>query len=284
VDGDLASPSAPVEFEGGIVRFKTTADLQIDSDLTVRNGGVATVESGGAITCESGGGILMESGSVINVQAGAVEAINGTLTVNSTQNLENGSELNVKAGSQINVKASSAVIFEGSTTPTYDSARTFTRTACHVANFDGAKWAQTIVPNVGYYTSNSTAAASEDVITFAIDPPDGCTITAVSVWTDPPGAHAGEPGAKTTVKLYEQNVATGAAITTVFTEADPATVGGATYEPAHAITKSGLSHVVDKSTKTYFVVVIPESGANSIVGTKIWPPRFTFTRAKLGEE
>lgn len=273
----LENTSILTAASGAIVTLATGSNILFDAgsattfDGDVDLGGAMVISSGGAIGVASGGEIFLDNGGLFTVQSG------GDIVV------ENGGEVTVSSGATHAIASGGTLTLGGTVTPTH-AARTFTRTACHVANFDGSKWSETVVPNVGYYTSNSIAAASTDVITFAIDPPDGCTITGVSVWTDPPGAHAGEPGVKTTVRLYEQNVVTGAAITQVFTQEDPATVAGGTYEPAHAITKTGLTTVVDKTTKTYFVVVVPESGANAIVGTKIWPPTFTFTRTKLGEE
>lgn len=287
VDGDQVSPTNPVEFIGGIVRFKTAGVLAVgdSGEAVIEEDGILTVEADGSIELEAGGGILANVGSVINMSG--VQAINGTLVVNATENIANGGEFNVESGGVATVESGGIIRLEGTTVPTYlsPSARTFTRTACHLALYDQSVWdaGPFAAPTNGYYVSTSNAGNSGDRIVFAIDPPDGSTITAISVWTDPPGGHVGDPAEKTRLRLYEQNVATGAAITEVFDLADPDTVAG-TYQSAHAITQSGLSVTVDKSTKTYFVIVVPENDTNSIVGTKIWPPRFTFTRAKLGEE
>jgi hypothetical protein len=61
-------------------------------------------------------------------------------------------------------------------------------------------------------------------------------------------------------------------------------VSAAAFDAAHDLTKSSVSHLVDRTIKTYWFVVTGESGADSQTGGFYYVPRVTFTRAKLGEE
>jgi hypothetical protein len=88
--------------------------------------------------------------------------------------------------------------------------------------------------------------------------PNGCTITSVSVNVTAAG-HAAAPANMPNIRILKHSAA-GVGVVGQITDASawPA------YDTNHAITKSGLSEVVNVATHGYTVTLEGESGANSV--------------------
>lgn len=274
VDGDTCSPTNPVEFTGGIVRFKTAGVLAIGAtgELTIENTGDLVAESGATATFESGSALVLDAGSVLNLTG--TGAVNGLLGVNTDLNVNNGGTLAILAGGVLELQST--------ITPTYDSPRTFTRTANPVAAYNFTNYASPVHQSpVGHYTYVVLDDGTDAWLMFAIDPPDGCTITSCTIRIDPP-AHANQPAIMPELHLYTQNVTDGSAVTDD-SQADTS-ADAAAYGAAHSITVTGLSIAVDKSLTAYWLGFRGEGITDGVANCRVDIPRVTFTRAKLGEE
>lgn len=112
-----------------------------------------------------------------------------------------------------------------------------------------------------------TNAVVGTVLMIPLAIPNGVTVTAVSVLIDPAGGHGALPAVMPSLAFRRRAIATGGA--TVIGTATDASANVAAYEPAHALTLSGLSEVIDTSIRDYHLFLTAESGANSAVGT-VW--------------
>lgn len=119
-------------------------------------------------------------------------------------------------------------------------------------------YAQTVwafdTANLMWQTSANTAS----LLAIPLHLPHGATLTALSATYRGGSGHGGTmPGNKPELTLINMPVGatSGSVIGTVV---DP-TVSAATFETAHAITLSGLSHVVNNTTNAYFAWVKSES-------------------------
>jgi hypothetical protein len=118
----------------------------------------------------------------------------------------------------------------------------------------------------GYF---ETSATSQQTLTYPVIAPDGATITSVTVWYTGALGHAGLPAGMPTLSLRTVVLSTGA-IAAIGTQSDTSGTTGA-LETYHAITLSGLSHVVERGTTVSFLRLLTESGANSVSGATISP-------------
>ncbi|HZL93359.1 MAG TPA: hypothetical protein VFB99_06930 [Vicinamibacterales bacterium] len=283
-DGDTWTPAAPIIVNSGVLRMAGTSDLEIETgaDLLVKNGGDVIVENGGDITIQSSAAIVVDVGGTITLNG--TETVQGTLTINATENIANGGELNVESGGVATVETGGILRFEGTTTPTYvtPSARTFTRTASPVAAYNFTNYASPVHQTpTGNYTYNVLSDGTDAWVLFAIDPPDGCTITECSIRIDPP-VHANVPAIPPELHLYTQNVTDGSAVTDD-SQIDTS-VDGAAFSVAHTITITGLSRTIDKDTTACWLGFRGYGITNGVAVCRVYIPKFTFTRAKLGEE
>ncbi len=105
--------------------------------------------------------------------------------------------------------------------------------------------------------------------------PNGVTITQIDVSFEGAAGHGALPASMPKIRLVSITGTTGA-FTNESTQADDASASTGAFESAHLLTKSGLSVVVDKTSKRYMIQVASESGANALVGARVWAARVTF--------
>ncbi len=116
--------------------------------------------------------------------------------------------------------------------------------------------------------------------------PNGALIKEVKVYITPAGGHIDPPDTMPNVRVYYRDL-TGSrtAVGALITDA-PANV--AAYELNHAIeaigavSTTGLDHVVDRTTRRYYVEIRAENdaGADGIVGGKITGVTVKWERPK----
>lgn len=128
----------------------------------------------------------------------------------------------------------------------------------------GAGWAyDSVAPTTGAFKYINTSSGVECLLPIAV--PDGATIREIKVYFQGGSGHAAFPGGAPTmpiVNLLHYDITTGA-LTSLGTQSDVTATAGA-YESAtpHAITLTGLNHVVRRDIRRYFVEFTAEAGAN----------------------
>ncbi|WP_434048056.1 MULTISPECIES: hypothetical protein [Sorangium] len=128
----------------------------------------------------------------------------------------------------------------------------------------------------GFVTQSSTSDAN---VTWEIEPPDGSTLTSVSIVVQP-NAHGSLPTVmpKLRVMRTSSNEITLQTVGSVATDASGST--GA-YNSIHPITVSGLSEAVDRSQYNYFVKLEGEASTNSMTGLQAGVPKWVATMTEL---
>jgi hypothetical protein len=125
-------------------------------------------------------------------------------------------------------------------------------------------------------------------LAFPLPLPDGCTLTAVQATVDPQNTGGALPGAgggpALYVGSYDHTTGTAADITAALPGvADPQeNTSIAAYEARHTITASGLSTVIDRTTKRYFALVrgATAGGARTV---RVIGIRVTFTTTAMDD-
>jgi len=116
-----------------------------------------------------------------------------------------------------------------------------------------------------------------------IDPPQGATLDAYVVRFQGAAAHAGLPGTMPSVALNYYNVATGFVVSVATGQASDTSANTTAYQLVHTITANnvgaGIGHVVDKTTRKYFIALTAESGANALVGAIYYQTSVTWKRS-----
>jgi hypothetical protein len=132
----------------------------------------------------------------------------------------------------------------------------------------GAGWAyDSVAPTAGAFKYINTSSGVECLLPIAV--PDGATIREIKVYYIGGTGHAAFPGGAPTFPLfglYHYDITT-AALTQVGSNATvtgTASTDNAVYEGAtpFAMTLTGLSHVVRRDVRRYFLEFTAEAGAN----------------------
>jgi hypothetical protein len=125
---------------------------------------------------------------------------------------------------------------------------------------------------LGVWTTVGTGASN--LVLFGDSIPDGVTITQVDVWLSPP-VDGVVPATRPAIALFSR-LQTSASATNHGSITDPNSSAGA-YEVRHMVSLTGLSVVVSKSTRSYYVTVSSESGANAQAGLLCYGAIINFT-------
>jgi hypothetical protein len=124
--------------------------------------------------------------------------------------------------------------------------------------------------NTGRIISNEDPV---DILTrcfleYDVDLPDGCTLTALTLYVDG-GSGTGNPlsvGEPIQWQLCYRTLTTGVRTTVTAEILDPS-ADEAAFEAYHAITATGINHVISRATRRYFVEVAGEYGTGRQDGT-----------------
>ncbi len=103
-----------------------------------------------------------------------------------------------------------------------------------------------------------------DYLYVGLDVPHGATLTSVTIYINPDGAHVGLPANMPRIRVSKIGI--GGTETVIGVETTDATAFLVVYEAAHTITVSGLSEVIDRTAYRYNVRLQSESGANALAG------------------
>jgi len=106
----------------------------------------------------------------------------------------------------------------------------------------------------------------------------GATLTEWTIAISGPGGYAGAPAVKNRAYLYYMDMTLGTTTQVGSTGTDPATFGGSPdFTDYREITVSGLSHVIDLTSRIYLFSIEHESGANAQVGVYVYGASLTMT-------
>lgn len=128
-------------------------------------------------------------------------------------------------------------------------------------------------------TATPTAASDRAVVIYALDPPNGCAISAVDVKIIGSASATAAPGAgfRPEIEVYAINQSSGA-VTTLGTAAAGAYGSLGAFQAAHQVSVTfGSPHTVDRTTYRYVARIFGEYGANQAAGTKFICCRVTQT-------
>lgn len=264
--------SVPATFSAGVtmtgaLTFSNT--VQFNGAVTVN--AATTFTSNGDITLQSGCTLTGQSGSALTMNSGSTTTINGSATLAGNSTLSSLTSLTAASGATISLATNVNI-----GTP----ARTYTRTIDHPPIYNTVHWsnftdAESIVP---IYSSQTVSSGTTELV-WAWRPPNGATVTAVSVFLTPAGSHGGVPVVSVSVaKLERAN--TGAANVASQLDESP---DASTYEIPHELSLTGLS-ITFTEGDLLLVRITPETGANAELSLKVSPPIVTFTRTRIGEE
>ena len=115
-----------------------------------------------------------------------------------------------------------------------------------------------------------------------IRPPNGQTLTALSLWLDP-APHAALPATPPQFEFQSITVAASTAVTVIATKVDSSNL--ATYPTYHEVAMTGLSTVVNASALAYRILLDGESGADSEVNMQAYGwMKLVYTRTSIGED
>lgn len=123
---------------------------------------------------------------------------------------------------------------------------------------DPAHW--TFATNGGLVTADTSGNSAHIALSF----PHGSSINAISCYLDPAGGHANLPQNMPTITLRKKAFSNGA-VTDIATATDTS-VNTTVYQARHSIDIVSLAEVVNLASFQYFLVVVPESGTDSIAG------------------
>lgn len=115
-------------------------------------------------------------------------------------------------------------------------------------------------------TAAGVATASRQAILMPCRVPHGATLTGVTFYCDPAGAHGGLPSDMPRVLLVRLTPASGA-VSTLETATDTSPNLGA-YEVFHAVTGSSWQQTIDRETYAYYYRLECEGSTNALVGFK----------------
>jgi hypothetical protein len=121
--------------------------------------------------------------------------------------------------------------------------------------------------NVGLIVSDTDPVDATNVclLEYALDLPDGCTLSALDMWVRG-GGGSGLPDGPITMELYYWTLSTGARA--VLGEWFDAPVNEAAFEAHHAFFATDIDHVIVRQDRKYFVLVTGEWGASRLAGTR----------------
>jgi hypothetical protein len=111
--------------------------------------------------------------------------------------------------------------------------------------------------------------------------PHGATLTAVDVYIQGASGHAGLPSGMPLINLHtvaidDNEVSLG--------DIFDSSASTAAFQAVHAITLSGLSHVVDRVNQRLVILLNSESGTNALVGARYIGSRVTYTTTAYDED
>jgi len=113
--------------------------------------------------------------------------------------------------------------------------------------------------------------------------PDGATLTAIATLIHPVGGHGALPAVMPSFKVVSIHGSLGTAADEVSLVTD-SSANTTAYQLLHAITSGSLSVVINNAAKRYLVYLETEFSTNSIIGTKVYQPYYTFTMTNLDFE
>ena len=115
-----------------------------------------------------------------------------------------------------------------------------------------------------------------------IRPPNGQTLTAISLWLDP-APHAALPATPPQFEFQSINVAASTAVTVIATKVDNSALG--TYVDYHEVAMTGLSTVINATALAYRILLDGESGADSANNLQAYGwMKLVYTRTSIGED
>jgi hypothetical protein len=159
------------------------------------------------------------------------------------------------------------------------ASRSITRIVETTPVSDTSQWAADPLTFGAFRALDTTA----NFLYYMIHVPHGVTLTAVSVYLEGLAGHGGLPATMPAVALITVTPSSGSsAITSGPTSDSSANV--AAYEAAHAITLSGLSVSIDRTTKRYIVRVSNESSTNSLHYLTVYGVAVTYTTTAYDED
>jgi len=128
-----------------------------------------------------------------------------------------------------------------------------------------------------------TAVNTQAYIRFPLDVPHGATITAIGVYVVGGAGHAALPASMPAFTTYYSDTVTPFASNTINVGTTDTSGTTTAFQTFHAITASGLSHVVDRTQYAYMLVLGTESGANALSGFQVRGVFVTFTTTRIDE-
>jgi hypothetical protein len=111
----------------------------------------------------------------------------------------------------------------------------------------------------------SISMATGDTVEQVLDLPDGAVLTQVVGYIKP-GGHSALPATMPTLQVAKLDITTGVGVGVVGGPVTDSSANTTAYDPAHGITVSGMSEVIDNTHYLYLVTLLNESGANSAGG------------------
>jgi hypothetical protein len=277
--------------------------LRVDTSLYVTNGGALTLEDASGLSIRGASTVVVqntvstryidsttvafEDTSALQIKETASIALtnSASLTLANTASLSlsgtaavtlnTGTTLTSNVGSTVNLKGT--VKLFGATEVQFDAARTYTATIKGVLGYNPTEWTAN---GGGYFdqTNPPNSMGTPTSIKFIMDVPAGATITGIDVRIDPASSHGSLPDAKPSVHLAETNPASGTS--TTITSITDGSGDVTAYQAARDFSETGLSYTTTVG-RLVIVAVFGEGGANEIAGLKAYPPRVTYTMAKM---
>lgn len=235
-----------VDDTGGSTLITLNAATDVYGDTTVKSGSDWTFASGSTLALANGSSLTVPSGATLNVQAGALTGFD-VLRMTGTANVTLAS-------------------------------RSITRAAEHSPMSTAANWyADLFAP--GIWDAADTTART---MVVPLHVPNGVTITAVTVYLKGAGGHVGLPATMPYISLWENAPATTA--TLIAGPTTDSAANAAAYDAVHAVTISGLSITSSRASKQYLLMVVSETGANSIAGLQYHGSTVTYTTTAYDED
>jgi hypothetical protein len=218
--------------------------------LRILNGGFLTILSGGTLSIPSGG-ILSGAGNSVVTLAG-INTISGPTTISGTTTA---SDFTMSSTNRVKL-----------------ASRSITRTQSALPDRTSATWSID-AQGTPFQSANNT-----NPLVFPLRIPHGATLTSVQVGIIPTGGHGGAP----TMPTVQIGYSATAGFTSLGTTSDPTAFGS--YQVAHDFGPTGLSHVVDRSTRRYVAIVVGETGANYVAGLSVMCVKCTYTITEYDED
>lgn len=134
------------------------------------------------------------------------------------------------------------------------------------------------IGNTGQPVQTGTAAALPLYVELRL--PHGAELTAVALYLDPSGGHAGAGAGLTfpTLKFYRVAQATGTRTQIGSTTTDTWNAGG--YESPHALSVAA-THTVDRDLYRYVLEFTGEAGANYLASLSVYAVSYTASVRRL---